>query len=283
MRKEQEARVLSQTELAEGIFDLHLEAPEIAREAQAGQFVNVYCADKSRLLPRPISLAGIDREKGGIRLIYRVSGAGTEEFSRLQPGEKVKLLGPLGNGFPVENGGSQSGSAKQVYLIGGGIGIPPLLETAKAWTAEKKAGDRITVTAVLGYRDRNTFLAKEFEEVCDRVWIASEDGSTGTKGTVVDALREAGVLRDPESGNAEQTEPPVWFACGPTPMLRALKACAAENGIPCWLSLEERMACGIGACLACVCRTAEKDAHSQVKNRRVCKDGPVFRAEEIEL
>ena len=319
MRKKQDAIVISQTELAAGIYDLQLSAPQIAEQAQAGQFVNVYCADNSRLLPRPISLAGIDRGKGEIRLIYRVSGAGTEEFSRLQAGDAVEVLGPLGNGFSVKENLAEQ-TRKQVFLIGGGIGIPPLLETAKALTAEKKAGCNITaekkagcsmtVTAVLGYRDRNTFLADEFEAVCDRVLVASEDGSVGARGTVLDAMREAGVIpqkgQDTKSGitqakedskqsipqkkeneekkpaGAAETEP-VWFACGPTPMLRALKTCAAENGIACWLSLEERMACGVGACLACVCQTAEKDEHSQVKNRRVCKDGPVFRAEEIVL
>ena len=284
MRKKLQAAVVSQKKLTAGnadIYDLCLAVPEIAEEARAGQFVNVYCTDKSRLLPRPISLAGIDRQKGTIRLIYRVSGAGTEEFSRLQSGDTVEILGPLGNGFPTEK--------KQVFLIGGGIGIPPLLETAKALKQipeENGAAGEETesyVTAVLGYRDSHTFLADEFEAVCDHVLIASEDGSTGTKGTVLDAMREAGVIPGMGKENAVQDEKPAWFACGPTPMLRALKTCAAENGISCWLSLEERMACGVGACLACVCKTTEKDEHSQVNNRRICKDGPVFRAEEIEL
>ena len=283
MRKKQQAIVLSQDELAAGIFDLRLSAPEIAAEAHAGQFVNVYCADKSRLLPRPISLAGIDPEGGEIRLVYRVSGAGTEEFSRLSAGSRTELLGPLGNGFPTE----EALRAKQVFLIGGGIGIPPLLQTAaelKKAAAKAETADGMTVTAVLGYRDSHTFLAQEFAEVCGRVLIASEDGSVGTRGTVLDALREAGEI--PVSKSEEKADPVparVWFACGPTPMLRALKASAGENDIPCWLSLEERMACGVGACLACVCKTAEIDEHSQVKNRRVCKDGPVFRAEEIVL
>ena len=281
MRKKLQAAVLSQIELIPGIFDLKLSAPAIAEEAHAGQFVNVYCADKSRLLPRPISLAGIDPEKGEIRLVYRVSGAGTEEFSRLQEGGSVELLGPIGNGFPIKEAG------RQVFLIGGGIGIPPLLETAKALKAPVMCGDAKVsetsgstpiVTAVLGYRDSHTFLADEFAEVCDSVLIATEDGSVGTRGTVLDAIREY----EKKEAHGDPADI-VWFACGPTPMLRALKTCAAENGIACWLSLEERMACGVGACLACVCRTAEKDEHSQVKNRRVCKDGPVFRAEEITL
>lgn len=280
MSKKLQAQVIAQQELAAGIYDLRLSAPEIAAEAHAGQFINVYCGDKSRLLPRPISLAGIDAKKGELRLIYRVSGAGTEEFSHLRKDDTVEVLGPLGNGFPVrECPDAPDGTAGQVFLIGGGIGIPPLLETAKRIAA---AGI-VQITAVLGYRDGNTFLADEFKAVCGRVLIASEDGSAGTRGTVLDAMREAGVIPENGKENTVQGEKPVWFACGPTPMLRALKACAAENGIPCWISLEERMACGVGACLACVCKTTEKDEHSQVKNRRICKDGPVFRAEEIEL
>ena len=123
---------------------------------------------------------------------------------------------------------------------------------------------------VLGYRDSQMFLKEEFEAV-GQVFAATEDGSFGTKGNVLDAIREQGLKGD------------VIFACGPTPMLRALKAWAAEENMECWLSLEERMACGIGACLACVCQSKDVDSHSHVHNKRICKEGPVFRAEEVEL
>ena len=133
----------------------------------------------------------------------------------------------------------------------------------------------------MGYRDNETFLSDEFAAVCDRVVIATEDGSAGTRGTVLDAIREqlSGAV-DTGDGSGR---PAVVFACGPGPMLRALKDWAEKQQADCWISLEERMACGIGACLACVCRTKETDTHSRVKNRRICKDGPVFRAEEIDL
>ena len=147
-------------------------------------------------------------------------------------------------------------------VIGGGIGVPPMLELAK-----NLPGD---VTAVMGYRNAQTFLADEFESV-SHLEIATEDGSIGTKGNVLDAIREKDLQAD------------VIYACGPTPMLRAIKAYAAENHIRCYLSLEERMACGIGACLACVCQSKDIDDHSHVHNKRVCKDGPVFAAEEVEL
>ena len=150
---------------------------------------------------------------------------------------------------------------EKAIIIGGGIGIPPMLELAKQLDAEK--------TVVLGYRT-STFLKEEFEEVCD-VKIATEDGSVGAKGNVLDAVKQ------------EKVEADVIFACGPTPMLRAIKAYALENDIPCYVSLEEKMACGIGACLACVCKSTEIDDHSQVKNKRVCKEGPVFNVKEVEL
>ena len=256
------ARVREQKKLAEGIFDLRLEAPEIVSQAAAGQFVSLYSGDGARLLPRPISICGLDRKEGLLRLVYRIAGAGTEEFSHLKAGDRVEVLGPLGNGFPVEPG-------KKVMLIGGGIGIPPMLELAAAFSqANREAGEADSlVQSVLGYRDSQMFLKEEFASY-GPVYAATE---VGTRGNVLDAIREQGISAD------------VICACGPTPMLRALKAYAKEQGIACYLSLEEKMACGIGACLACVCQSAEKDEHSQVHNKRVCKEGPVFAAEEIEL
>lgn len=250
--------VLMQEQLSSGIFSLLLGAGQIARLAVPGQFVNVYSGDRSRMLPRPISICEVDAEKGTIRLVYRVSGEGTREFSHLLPSETVDLLGPIGNGYPLE----QMNEEKHALLIGGGIGVPPLVELAKRLPGRK--------TAVIGYRDANLFLTKELEAHAQLV-IATEDGSVGTQGNVLDAIREHQLSAD------------VIYACGPTPMLRALKAWAGEQGIPCYLSLEERMACGVGACLACVCKTREKDEHSQVNNKRVCVDGPVFLADEIEL
>lgn len=252
--------VLSQRSLGNDIYDLVLQTKDIAVAAKAGQFVSVYSNDKSKLLPRPISLCGIDREKGTLRLVYRVTcqGTGTEEFSRLKEGDTVKLLGPLGNGFTVESG-------KKAFLIGGGIGVPPMLQLAKEM---KAAGENLQV--VMGYRNADTFLLDEFEAVAE-TFVATEDGSLGTKGNVIDAIKN-------EKLNAD-----VIYACGPTPMLRALKNYAEENSMVCYISMEERMACGIGACLACVCKSRDKDAHSNVNNKRICKEGPVFNAKEVEL
>ena len=259
MKKRELCTLISQQEISEGIFDMTFAAPGIAGEALPGQFVDIYCNNASRILPRPISLCGIDKEQGLLRMVYRAGGKGTKEFSEMQAGTKVNVIGPLGNGFPLEEA-----AGKTVMLFGGGIGVPPMLETAKTL---KAAG--VKVIAVMGYRS-DCFLSEEFEKYAELV-IATEDGSRGTKGNVMDAVRENGLTAD------------LAFACGPKPMLRAIKAYFEEKDIPCWISLEERMACGIGACLACVCQTTEVDAHSQVKNKRICKDGPVFRSTEVIL
>ena len=251
-QKKETAVVYSQEELAPGIFSMWI-VTDIADEARPGQFISVYSQDGSRLLPRPISICEADPDEGRLRIVYRIAGKGTDEFSKYVSGDPIDIMGPLGNGFPQEG--------ENVFLIGGGIGIPPMLETAKQLNAQK--------TAVLGYRDE-LFLNEEFAKYAD-VYVATEDGSAGTKGNVLNAIQEKALEAD------------VIFACGPTPMLRALKEYAAANNITCWISMEERMACGIGACLACVCKSKEIDAHSQVQNKRVCKDGPVFLSTEVEL
>lgn len=239
--------------LAEDIYSMWLEEKEIAYDAKPGQFVSLYCKDGSRLLPRPISICEIDREKGAIRLVYRIAGKGTKEFAMMKVQDTIEVMGPIGNGFTLEG--------KKALLIGGGIGIPPMLELAKQLNCEKQI--------VLGYRDI-PFLDQEFLPY-GNVYISTEDGSSGTKGNVLDAIRE------------HQLEADIIFACGPTPMLRGIQSYALEKGIKAQLSLEERMACGIGACLGCVCKTKETDHHSNVKNKRICKDGPVFYAQEVEL
>lgn len=251
-RKEQ-AEVLLNREISAGIYEMWLHTDEIANLAAPGQFVSLYCADGSRLLPRPISICEIDKTEGKLRLVYRVAGKGTEEFSGMVPGQRIEIAGPLGNGFPKKAGAS--------FLIGGGIGIPPMLELAKQLEGEKQI--------VLGFRDVQ-FLVEDFKEY-GPVSIATEDGSAGTKGNVLDAIREQGLKAD------------RIYACGPLPMLRALKEYAKEQGMECYVSLEERMACGIGACLGCVCKSKETDVHTNVKNKRICKEGPVFEAGEVEF
>ena len=252
--------VVSQESIGAGIYSMWIQTDRIAADAKPGQFVSLYTNDKSKILPRPISLCEIDKENGRLHLVYRVTGqgTGTDEFSQMKAGDTIPVLGPLGNGFPVEKA-----EGKKVFLMGGGIGVPPILELAKQMQCEEKQ-------IVVGYRDAHTFLKEEFEQN-GTLYISTEDGSVGTKGNVMDAIREQSLDAD------------IIFACGPTPMLRAIKAYAEEKKIECYISLEERMACGIGACLACVCKTKEKDAHSNVNNKRICKDGPVFLSTEVDL
>lgn len=245
--------ILRKKEIADEIFDIWIQTEEIAGFSRAGQFVMLYCNDGSRLLPRPISICEINPEEKSLRLVYRIAGKGTKEFSKMKEGMELAVLGSLGNGFPKKEASA--------LVIGGGIGIPPMLELSRQLNCRKQI--------ILGFRDQ-LFLEKEFEPYGD-VFFATEDGSAGTKGNVLDAISEHGLKAD------------IIYACGPLPMLRALKAYAKEHHMECYVSLEERMACGIGACLGCVCKSKETDRHTNVKNKRICKEGPVFEAQEVDF
>ncbi len=253
MKVKEQALVVSSELLADRIYKLVLKT-KAAEAAVPGQFVSLYCADGAKLLPRPISICEINKPEGTLTLVYRIAGKGTLEFSGLKAGDYVELLGPLGNGFPLEG--------KQTMVVGGGIGVPPMLELARQLPDP--------VIAVMGYRNDETFLAEEFTDEAD-LYIATDDGSIGTHGTVVDAIKENELTAD------------VVYACGPKPMLRALKEYCLANNMKLYVSMEERMACGVGACLGCVCQSTEVDDHSHVNNKRVCKDGPVFLSTEVEL
>lgn len=245
--------VASTNQLDKDVFSMWIEDEITATTAKPGQFLSLFCKNGNYLLPRPISICEIDSENKKVRIVYRVVGSGTKEFMGLKAGDSIEIMGPLGNGFTKEG--------KKSILIGGGIGIPPMLELAKSLTGE--------VQIVLGFRD-STFLDKEFIPY-GSVYIATEDGSIGTKGNVIDVIKENKLDGD------------IIYACGPTPMLRGVKAYAMEKNIKAQLSLEEKMACGVGACLACVCKSKEIDSHTHVHNKRICKDGPVFYAQDIEL
>lgn len=255
-KKKVTAKVISQKQIGEQIFDLLLET-KLAGDAHPGQFVAVYPRRESTLLPRPISICEADPNRGTLRLVYRVAGKGTAEFSGCKAGDELDILGVLGNGFPVDKA-----KGKRVFLMGGGIGIPPLLDLAKAIEGKKQI--------LLGYRNKDLFLEEDMEKYGD-VYVATEDGSVGTKGNVMDIIRAHSLQAD------------VIMACGPMPMLRAIKAYASEHKMEAYISLEERMACGVGACLGCVCKTTKEDAHSHVHNARICTEGPVFEAEEVAI
>ena len=263
VKKTVEMTVLSNVRIADGVYSLALTAPAGTFDSVCpGQFVGVYPSDPSRLLPRPISICRFTEQQGTqrIRLVYRTAGAGTLEFSRLKEGQTIRVLGILGNGYDLEQL-----SGRNVLLLGGGIGAPPLLELAARLHA---TDSRTKITIGLGYRTDDLFLKEEFEQY-GIVRIATDDGSAGTHGTVLDAVRNAQLQTD------------VICACGPMPMLRGVKAYSEELQIPAYISLEERMACGVGVCLGCVVKTTRISTHSWVKNTRICTEGPVFNAEEV--
>ncbi|MDK2807892.1 MAG: dihydroorotate dehydrogenase electron transfer subunit [Clostridiales bacterium] len=252
------SKIIKNQEIAPGMMDMWILNESVAKGAVPGQFLSLYCEEESRLLPRPISICEVRKETKEVRLVYRIVGDGTCEFGAKREGDTIRVMGPLGNGFSIQKA--------PAILVGGGVGIPPLLELAKAM---KMSNEVSSITIVLGYRDQNLFLKNEFEAY-GKVLVATEDGSVGYHGNVMQALL------DMDCTNS------VLYACGPKPMLAALASFAKDQGISAQVSMEERMACGIGACLACVCKTKDKDHHTKVNNTRVCKEGPVFDSETID-
>lgn len=248
-------RLIEKKSLAAEIYSFVVYCPEIAAMAKSGQFVHILVPGFT--LRRPISICEIDREAGTLRLVFEVRGAGTKKLSETNVGGELDMIAPLGNGFsPVETGG------KRVLAVGGGIGAPPMLETAKAYP---------NAMAILGFRDyRRVILTEDFEKYGIRTILCTDDGSVGIHGTVAVPLKS----------ELEKRDVSAVFACGPLPMLRAVQVLAREYGVFCELSLEERMGCGVGACVGCVCRVARG---GEEKLLRVCKDGPVFNAEEAIL
>ncbi len=265
MKNKRNALVVSVEQLASDVFSIWIKDEEITDNGKPGQFVSIYCRNQIRLLPRPISICEINREEGLVRFVYRVVGKGTEELSKLKVSDSIQILGPLGNGYRLKG--------KNVLIVGGGIGIPPLLELTKRLDAEK--------SIILGYRDE-LFLNKDFEHY-GKVYISTENGSVGTKGNVIDAIIANNLLDNSKVDSDSGSNIDMIFACGPVPMLRGLKEFANKNNIKLQVSLEERMACGVGVCLSCVCKTKEKDSYTNVHNTRICCEGPVFDANEVDF
>lgn len=267
MKKKVGGQILVNEEIAPDIYSMWI-ATELAADANPGQFVGVFTGKDSLILPRPISICEVDKEKSALRLVYRAAGRGTAVISHYKAGRRVELLGILGNGYDLEKA-----RGKHAMLLAGGIGVPPIVELAKRLSGRDDdpslpIADKISI--VVGYRDAKTFLVEELEQYGD-VYIATEDGSIGTKGNIMNAI-------DEQKLNAD-----IIFACGPMPMLRAIKDYSEANNMDAYISLEERMACGVGACLGCVCKTTNVDHHSHVNNARICTDGPVFDAKEVDI
>jgi len=250
MIKNERMTIVHQAEIAHNIYELTLKG-ELVQEMTPGQFVHVKVGDSFEpLLRRPISIANINKETNEFTMIYRAEGRGTSLMALRQTGDELDVLGPIGNGFPVD-ACPEGGTA---LLVGGGIGVPPLYELSKQLNARG-----IRTIHVLGFQTENvTFYEEQFSALGETHYV-TVDGTKGTKGFVTTVLDEL----NPEFD--------VFYSCGPLPMLRALETYYPEK--PGYLSFEERMACGIGACFACVCDTTDKHEKDYVK---VCSDGPVF-------
>ncbi len=247
--------------LAEGMLDFRLRLPKIAALARPGQFLHILCGDHT--LRRPISICDCDPEKGIVRMVFEIRGEGTAWLADRKTGDSLDVLGPIGHGFdllPEElSAAGHSKPFEYPVFIGGGIGVPPLLYAARLMK------NPITI---LGFRNRErVILADEFARLGETL-VTTEDGSAGIKGFVTAPLEEW-----IKAGKAD-----ILYACGPTPMLKSIQKLARAYRIPCQLSLEQRMACGVGACLGCACKT-----HKQGKEQysHVCKEGPVFWSEEV--
>ncbi len=260
-----EVKILEQKELAPGIWQMELEAPEVARQAKPGQFVNLYVNDPSMLLPRPISICEADPEKGILTLIYAVVGKGTEVFATYEAGTMLRLMGPLGNGFPLERGGEED--VRELFLVGGGLGIPPMLFLARK-LHEKYPEKPIRIFN--GFR--STPWIEEAFYPYGEIFSASDDGASGFMGNVIDAMEYKRIFTD------EKTRA-VLYACGPIPMMKAIQNWQTAYNMESWFSLEERMGCGFGACAGCPANLRMPDG--SIMKKGVCKLGPVFPGEDV--
>lgn len=252
--------VISHRQIAENIYELILSGELVSQMKEPGRFVHVKVSSgHDPLLRRPISIANIDALKKEFTLIYRAEGRGTTILSKKLVGESVDVLGPLGHGFPVE----ETDAGETALLVGGGIGVPPLYELSKRLVARG-----IHVVHVLGFQSQSALFYEEAFSELGPTYVATVDGSYGTHGFVTDVIKGEGIQFD------------TLYTCGPTPMLKALEEEYASRK-KVFLSLEERMGCGIGACFACVCHRAGDPNGFTYK--KVCTDGPVFRAGEVVL
>jgi len=234
-------------------YSVRFSAPDIAKKSHPGQFIEVKCGDN--FLRRPFGICEADEKSGEIRFCFEVRGAGTRFLTGLEKGSLIDVLAPLGSGFPEADG-------KRILLVGGGIGVFPLLSFKGRYG---KA--RFDILAAFRTKER-ICLEDDFRAFCENVYVATDDGSKGYKGFAASWMRE----NDIEKYDAV-------YVCGPVVMMKTCAKAAAEKKVPCFVSMEERMGCGMGACLGCACPV--KDANGEKTYLRVCADGPVFDSEKI--
>lgn len=240
--------LIKNEKIAKGIFDWTVKNSQLSSIAKAGQFAHIAVPGKT--LRRPISICDADNDT--LRLVFQIKGEGTQIMSRQKVGTYVNIIAPLGNGFKIEKG-------KRYCLIGGGIGVPPMLYTAK------QTDNPLVIT---GFRSKDlVILQEDFINAGAELLLTTDDGTAGVHGFVTDVLKE------------KINEVDEICACGPIPMLRAISQIAKEFDKPCQISLEERMGCGVGACLVCACKV--RRANGEEEYIHVCKNGPVFNSEEV--
>lgn len=255
-----QAEIIENKKILPEFFQLTLNAPEIARDVQPGQFVMLKVSESlDPFLKRPISINTIDPHKGTITLIYQVIGKGTKFLTKMLVGDTINVLGPLGQGF------SRIEQEKSVVLVGGGCGIAPLLALAEKLVNEKKQ-----VYVLLGAQNKSKLINKdEFIKLGCTVEVATDDGSAGQKGFVTELLNK--LLA---AAKIDQI-----YCCGPLPMTKEIIRISKKAFIPCQISLEERMGCGLGACIGCVIKV--RDENGIIHHKKVCSDGPVFTSSEV--
>jgi dihydroorotate dehydrogenase electron transfer subunit len=250
--KDYVATIVKNEKIAENIYEVTFDIGEEAK-VRCGQFGNISLGG-THLLRRPIAICKVDGS--AVTFCYQIKGEGTQKLKTMGAGVRLNVLLPLGNGFFVEP------EEKKIALVGGGVGVFPLISVLREYYGEK------LISAYIGYRNKNAVCGVEEFSKATRFVAVTDDGSYGEQMNAVQAFQA-----DLEKGNL----PDVVLACGPTPMLRALKGVTEKAGLKCYVSLEERMGCGIGACVVCVCDLTDG------KHARVCKDGPVFDAKDVVL
>jgi dihydroorotate dehydrogenase electron transfer subunit len=252
------AKILEVKNITSNIFQIKIFCPGVVEKANPGQFLHIRCSDSlSPLLRRPISIAGIDKKAKTLNIIFKVVGEGTRLLSKKRPGDDLDILGPLGKGFPIDK------ANKNIVFVAGGIGIAPLL-----FLAEKiEAVSLENSVAIIGATTAKELIGVDHLKVLGiNVISTTDDGSEGLQGFPTDVLKDY----------LQETTPDIIYACGPKPLLSKVKEIANASRIPAYVSLEERMGCGIGACLGCAVKVEGQNTY-----KKVCKDGPVFNANEI--
>jgi len=241
--------------LCDDVYKMTIRSEYVAANAQPGQFVNIRCGDIDAMLRRPISICDVDKANNTFDIVFQTKGSGTKKLSHMCIGD-ADIMAPLGKPFAIDD------KYRNICVVGGGIGTFPLLYLLKS----SKSIDK---TALLGFRTKAAVvLESQFRAAAQHVEIATDDGSYGKKAFVTELLEQR-IL---------EQKPDIVYTCGPTPMMQRVAAIAEKNNIPCQVSMEQRMGCGIGACLVCACKTKQGDDWGF---SHVCKDGPVFWSTEV--